>query len=210
MLWKPLTNTFSKPEQFRAWVNMHGVFGRLAFVCMIILQVIFALIPGEPLELGAGYAFGIMEGTALCLAGVALGSVIIFMFTKRLGIKMAEAMVGKEKIHSLHFVKDSKNLNLLIFFLYFIPGTPKDIFTYFIGLTPMKLKTFLLLSSIARIPSVITSTITGNALGVKDYKMAAIVYAIAAAISLTGIAVYRKTFKLKQKRMRKKTANDYE
>jgi uncharacterized membrane protein YdjX (TVP38/TMEM64 family) len=100
---------------------------------------------------------------------VALGSVIIFMFTKRLGIKMAEAMVGKEKIHSLHFVKDSKNLNLLIFFLYFIPGTPKDIFTYFIGLTPMKLKTFLILSSIARIPSVITSTITGNALGVKDF-----------------------------------------
>ena len=199
LLWKPITSTFSDPKQFRSWVDQHGVLGRVVFVGMVILQVLFALIPGEPLEVGAGYAFGTLEGTLLCLVGVALGSVMIFLFTRRFGLKMAEAIVGKEKIDSMWFMRSSNHLNLLVFFLFFIPGTPKDVITYFVGLTPIKLTTFLGLSSVARIPSIVTSTIMGNALGVKHYKIAVIVYVITGVISLIGICVCRKLSGNRQK-----------
>lgn len=192
VLWEPLISTFQQPEQFRSWVDAHGFLGRLAFVGIDVLQVIFAVLPGEPVELGAGYAFSTFEGTALCLIGDAVGSAIIFLFTKLLGIKLVETFVSREKIRSLHFLKNSKNLNLLIFILFFLPGTPKDIFTYVIGLTPMKLNTFLILTSIARIPSVLTSTMTGNALGVQNYKSAVLVYAVTGAVSIVGILIYRK------------------
>lgn len=191
-LWNPLIHTFQHPEQFRAWVDAHGLLGRLAFVGIDVLQVIFAILPGEPVELGAGYAFSTAEGTVLCLIGDAIGAAVIFLFTRRLGIKLAETLVGREKIQSLHFLKNSKNRNLLLFILFFIPGTPKDIFTYMIGLTPMKLSTFLILSSIARIPSVLTSTMTGNALGVQNYKSAILVYAVTGAASVVGILIYRR------------------
>lgn len=59
----------SEPEKFRAWVDGHGIYGRLAFIGMMVLQVFIAIIPGEPLEIGAGYAFGMWEGTLLCMAG---------------------------------------------------------------------------------------------------------------------------------------------
>lgn len=174
------------------WIHSSGLSGRLAFIGIDVLQVVFAFIPGEPVELAAGYAFSTLEGTALCLVGDAIGTTAIFLFTRLLGVKLVEVLISSEKINSLKFIHNSKNLNLLIFILFFIPGSPKDIITYFIGLTPMKLGTLLTLTSIARIPSVLTSTITGNALGVQDYRAAIIVYAITGAVSLAGIFIYRR------------------
>lgn len=59
----------------------------------------------------------------------------------------------------------------------------------------MKLHTFLLISTIARIPSVITSTIGGHALGTQQYVFAAVVFAITIIISLIGILIYRRISK---------------
>ena len=70
----PLVRFASQPERFRDWVDSHGFGGRLAYMGMVILQVVVALIPGEPFEIAAGYAFGAVEGTLLCLVASALGS----------------------------------------------------------------------------------------------------------------------------------------
>lgn len=188
---KPLLEFISDTEKFRLWVETQGFWGRLILVGIMCLQVVVAIIPGEVVEIGAGYVFGSIEGMFLCLAGAAIGSAIIFLFTKKFGIKMVEAFVSRDKINSLKFVKNSKKLNLLIFILFFIPGSPKDIFTYFVGLTPMKLHTFLIISSIARIPSVVSSTVGGNAIGIKDYKFAIIIFVVTAVISILGICIYK-------------------
>ena len=75
--------------------------------------------------------------------------------------------------------------------LYPFPGSPKDIMTYVLGLTNMKLSVCLLITSIARIPSVITSTIGGNALGIQDYQFAIIAFIFTIVVSVTGILIYR-------------------
>ena len=54
----PVIRFISEPEKFRAWVESRGFGGKIAFVGVVILQVIVALIPGEPFEIAAGYAFG--------------------------------------------------------------------------------------------------------------------------------------------------------
>lgn len=79
---------------------------------------------------------------------------------------------------------------MLTFILMFIPGTPKDLISYFVGLTDMKLYEWLIISTIARIPSIVTSTIGGSALAEKNYKFAVIVFVIAAIISIAGIVIY--------------------
>ncbi len=189
---KPLLQFVSEPEQFRLWVDSHGIWGRLAFLGMTVLQIVVAIIPGEPLEIAAGYAFGIWEGTALCLLGILIGSAMVFLFVRFVGVKAVEVFFSREKIASLKFLRDSRRLNLLTFLLFFIPGTPKDILTYFIGLTPMKLPTFLLITCTARIPSVITSTIGGDALGVGKYTFAIIVFGVTGLLALAGMLLYRR------------------
>lgn len=188
---RPLIAFVSQPERFRAWVDSHGILGRLAFVGMMMFQVFIAIIPGEPLEIGAGYAFGAVEGTLLCLLATTLSSVVIFLIVKRYGMKFVTLFVSEEKLHSLKFLRDTRRLELLTFLLFFIPGTPKDVLTYVVGLTPMKLRVWVLITAVARIPSVVTSTAGGSALGSQDYRLAVIVFVAMAAVSGLGVLLYR-------------------
>lgn len=194
----PLLEMLGDPDEFRSWVDSHSMFGRLIFIGMVILQVIVAVIPGEPMEIGAGYAFGAVEGTILCLVGTAIGSSLVFLFTKKLGIRMVEAFISREKLQSLKFLQNAERLNLVIFLAFLIPGTPKDVLTYFAGLTPIRLRTFLLLTSLARIPSVVSSTLGGNALGTENYGMAVVVFLVTAVISAVGALIYKQHTQKKQ------------
>lgn len=187
---KPMVEGLADPEEFRQWVDSHGPVGRLAFLGMMTLQVVVAMIPGEPLEIAAGYVFGNFEGLLLCILGAVLGTMMIFGFTRLFGIKMVEAFISREKIESIRFLHNPEKRNVLVFLLFFIPGTPKDVITYFIGLTSMKLPAFLLLSSIGRIPSVITSTIVGDALGTQNYVAAVLVFVGTGLAAAAGLWVY--------------------
>ena len=189
---KPMIEFVREPERFRAWVDSSGFVSRVIFVGMVVFQLVIALIPGEPLEMGAGYAFGAVEGTILCIAGCVVGSALVFLFVRRFGVKLVEVFFPREKIRSLRFLQDSRRLNLLTFIVFFIPGTPKDLLSYFIGLTDMKLGTWLLITAVARIPSIVTSTVTGDALGLKNYQFAIIAFGATLLLSLVGILVYRR------------------
>lgn len=172
-------------------MDAHGFLGRLAFIGMVVLQIVVALMPGEVFELGAGYAFGFWEGTILCMIGALIGNIIVFCLVRTLGVKIVEAFFPIEKIHSLKFLQNTKRLNLIVFIINFIPGTPKDLIAYAVGLTPIKLRTWIFITLVARIPSIITSTIAGGALGDKNYMFAIVVYAITFIISGLGILLYR-------------------
>ena len=82
---RPMLRFVSEPEKFRLWVDGHGLWGRVLYVGMCFLQVVVAIIPGEPLEIAGGYAFGAVWGTVLCLIGLFLGSVVIFALVRRFG-----------------------------------------------------------------------------------------------------------------------------
>ena len=189
---RPLIHYIQEPEKFRAWVDSAGAMSRVYFLGIQILQVVVAIIPGEPIEMGAGYAFGAVEGTILCIIGCVIGSALVFLFVRRFGVKLVEVFFPREKIRSLRFLQDSRRLNLLTFIVFFIPGTPKDLLSYSIGLTDMKLGTWLFITAVARIPSIVTSTVTGDALGLKDYQFALIAFGVTLALSLAGILVYRR------------------
>ena len=196
---KPLIEFAKEPEKFQAWIDSFGIWGRLVFIGIIVLQVVIALIPGEPFEIAAGYAFGSIEGTLLCLAGIVLGSVIIFALVRKFGVKLVELFFPMEKINSLKFLKNKQRLNTIYFIVMCLPGTPKDLLSYFAGLTDMKITTWLLIATIARIPSVITSTIGGSALGSEQYVFAIIAFAATLALSGIGLLIYRKIQSVRSK-----------
>ena len=183
---RPMLKFVSEPEKFRAWVDAHGAWGKLAYMGMVILQVIVAIIPGEPLEIGGGYAFGALWGTALCLIAAEAGSMLVFLFVRRFGVKVVEVFFPPEKLKSLRFLHSSPKRDFLFLLIFTIPGTPKDM----LRLTDIKFGTFLLISSLGRIPSVITSTIGGNALGTKNYWFAIGVFAGTLALSGVGLLIY--------------------
>ena len=79
---------------------------------------------------------------------------------------------------------------MLILFL--IPGTPKDLLVYLGGLLPIKASRFILISTLARIPSIISSTIAGDQLAVGQWQLGLILYAAIIVLVLIIIFIYNK------------------
>ena len=186
----PLMRFLSDPDALRNWVEAQGWYSRLAFIGMVIFQVIIAFIPGEPFEIAAGYAFGAVEGTLLSIAGAAIGSTITFWLVRRFGMRLVRIFFSEEKINSVKFLKTSSARMYLFLVIYMIPGTPKDLLGYFAGLTDLPFPVFCLICTLGRIPSVVTSTVGGNALGTRSYGAAIVVFAFTLAISALGLALY--------------------
>jgi len=194
----PLVRFISVPERFREWVEAHGAWGYVAFVGMEVLKVLCVFIPGEPLELAAGYAFGVWKGMLLCIIGISIGSILVFLLVKKFGRSIVGAFFKPERLESLqHIFTSRKNIAIFIF-IYIIPGTPKDFLNYCAGLTEMSCLTWIFVCSIGRIPSVITSTVAGNAFEQKNYLFGFLVFAFTLAIGLIGLFIYNKITKKKE------------
>ena len=189
------------PAQFRHWVDSYGVWGRLLFVGMVVLQVIIAFIPGEPIELAAGYGFGFFEGTLLTLAGLMIGSLIVFLMVRKWGVRLVEVFFDSKRIQDFSFLKDSKKIKTIAFLLMVIPGTPKDFLSYFAGLTSITLKSWMGIVVVGRLPSLITSTATGAAAGEKNYIVSGIMLLITLVVTVVGIFYYRRICRSQQENM---------
>lgn len=81
---------------------------------------------------------------------------------------------------------------MIMLILFLIPGTPKDLLVYLGGLLPIKASRFILISTLARIPSIISSTIAGDQLAVGQWQLGLILYAAIIVLVLIIIFIYNK------------------
>lgn len=191
LVYQPLMSIFKDRQLLRQQLQSLGIFGQMILTCIMSIQVILAFLPGEIIEVMSGFIYGPILGMILCLLGSAIGSLVIYIFIKRWGIKYMQHFINIKKIEELKFLQNQDNLNILLFIIFFIPGTPKDVLTYFIPLTDIKLSTFLFITTIARIPSIITSTIGGHAIGIENYLFSMIIFIVTGIISLGGLLFYK-------------------
>ena len=84
-LYQPMMKIFENPQLLRNQLQSFGLFGQIIFVGIVILQVIFVFLPGEIVEIMAGFIYGPFVGLLLCLIGSAMGSLLIYTFVKKWG-----------------------------------------------------------------------------------------------------------------------------
>lgn len=184
-----------EPEKFQELLGTSPIKSSLIFLGIQFVQVVFAFIPGEFVEVGAGYAFGWIWGTILCLVGTAVATLIIFSLTRLLGRKFTSIMIDSKDLKRLKFLKDEKKLVWMFILLYFIPGTPKDLFTYFAGVTKIKFGTFMAISTFCRLPSVLTSTLAGDAIVDGNYLTSVIIFGVTGLVAIGGYWLYNRLSK---------------
>ena len=192
MTGKQLFEFLKDPSAVKSWLDGFGIWSRVIFAAVRAFQTVIKAIPAEPLEIGAGYAFGIWGGLLYCMLGTLIGSLIIIMLSKVFGAKLLSIFVPAKKMSDFAFMRDKKKLGMALFIMYLIPGTPKDLFTYMASFMPMKISRFLLITGIARIPSILMSTWIGEELTQRDYITAAAILAATLLISGTYIFIRKK------------------
>ncbi|MBS7263437.1 MAG: TVP38/TMEM64 family protein [Eubacteriales bacterium] len=169
-----------------------GTWGVLIFLALQILQVFIALLPGEVVELAAGYSFGTFWGTVLVYAGIAIGATLTFFLIRRFGKAAVDTLIDDRSRRKVFRLLNSEKRDYIVFLLYFIPGTPKDLFNFIVPLTKMSYGRFMLITMIARFPAVISSTISGQLIEQKSWLFFGIVYGLTAVLSVIGSIVYKK------------------
>lgn len=182
----------SDARAVRAYVAEHAVASRLVMVGINMLQVILAFLPGEPVELASGYAFGFMEGTFLCLLASGLATTLIFWCVRRWGWSLVGMFFDREMFDKFSWLKNAKRLEAAMLVVFLVPGTPKDFLTYFAGLTNMRFAHVVLIATFGRIPSIVTSTMAASAVGSGDWLLAALVLMASAVLILAGPALFRR------------------
>ena len=106
--------------------------------------------------------------------------------------KPVQIVFQADKLEKLHFLLHTSPKRTALFWLIFtVPGTPKDLLCYFAGLTDLPWGTWLLIATVGRLPSIVTSTVGGSALGEQNYRAAVIAFALALAVAGVGYVIYR-------------------
>lgn len=189
---KQLYTIFSDAEHLKLFLSRFQGYDKLAFVLVRAFQTVLKIIPAEPLEIGSGVLYGAWGGMFLCMAGTLIGSVVIIAISKLFGRRLVNVFFPIEKIDSLGFLKDKKRVYSILFLIYFLPGTPKDILTFAASITNINMLKFMLVTSIARIPSIITSTLCGQQIIEKNYWLALIIFVATAIAAFLCSFIYKK------------------
>lgn len=187
----PLIRAYDNPELFKEYIEGYGTAGLIIMFFIQIAQIIVAFIPGEVIEFVSGALYGWLGGFIFCCIGITVGQFLVFKTVKIFGKEFVEKAAGSKIMTKYKFLHNEKKLMTVVFLLYFIPGTPKDLLTYIIPLTQAKLRDFLIVSLLARIPSVISSTYAGGAFANQNYLLLAIIYGGIIVFSALGLVIYK-------------------
>jgi uncharacterized membrane protein YdjX (TVP38/TMEM64 family) len=172
-------------ERFSAWIEGLGIKGVAILLGIQALQIVVAIIPGGPVEIVAGAAYGAWGGFAICILGCVIAAAGIFMTVRIFGVPLVERLFGKKLTDKYRFLGNTKKVSLALFLLFLIPGVPKDALTYMAPLGSIKPGRFLLISTLARSPAILMSTMLGSSTLQGNWTLILLLFA---ATAITGIA----------------------
>lgn len=195
---RPLLQFLSEPERFRAWIGERGVWGVAAFMLLNMLQVFVAVIPGGPFSMAAGYAFGPLWGTLICLAATTAASTLVLLIVRRWGGAAVRFLSGKDP-EELALFQKMERAEWVFLLVFLIPGSPKDVLSYAAGLMKLPLPSWIVINLIGRIPGILLSVLGGDRVMRGDYLLAAGLTLLCGALYIAGMLLYRRFLEKKKK-----------
>ena len=181
-----LLEDMSNLRDVEKWLLQYRRESALVYIAAQIVQIIICVIPGQALQIAAGYLYGFWLGFGLSIVGACLGSIIVFYIARLLGYDAMHILFGERKITEMLDNINSKKGFLIVFIIYLIPGIPKDLCTYAAGLSTMHLRPFLILSLIGRSPGMMLSLLVGRQVMAGQYTSAIVIAVVAVVLFIVG------------------------
>ena len=168
-------------ERVRAFLDSLGPLSFLGFILLQTLQVVAAPIPGEVTGVIGGFLYGPALGVFLSTVGLTLGSWINFVLSKTFGRPFVDKFVSKRTMDKYDYLLHHKGA-FLVFVLFLIPGFPKDILCYIIGLGHLTTREFLIISTVGRFGGTVLLTLGGAYLRHQQYYRFSILLGVAVVV----------------------------
>ena len=190
----PMVKKLVTPDNqvaFKKMIDKAGIVGILILFAIQLAQIFLIIIPGEPIEILAGMCYGTLGGTIFITISTLITTTLIVFMVKKFGRKFVYKFWSKEKIKKIEnskMFKNPKRLEWIIMILFLLPGTPKDLLVYVGALLPVDVYKFIIISTLARFPSVISSTLAGSNLIVGNWEFGIAVYLL--TFLIIGIVIF--------------------
>ena len=156
-----LIDLFLDRQRMLKLIREHRTYASFIFIGLQALQVVAAPVPGEVTGFVGGYFFGTFWGIVYSTIGLTIGSWAAFMIARLLGRHIVEVVVNAEVIKRYDYVMKHKGL-FIAFVMFLIPGFPKDILCYVLGLGHMGQRDFLMVSTGGRVLGTTLLTVGGT------------------------------------------------
>ncbi len=177
-------------EAIKAFLLSYGGLAPVIFICIQILQVLLAPIPGEATGFIGGYLFGAFSGFIYSTIGLTLGSWINFSLGQLLGRRYGKRIIPPRYIEKFDSIIKHQGV-IVSLILFILPGFPKDYLSIFLGFGGLSTKVFLLIAGIGRMPGTFMLSLQGTHVYQQNYKTFVLLFLITLGFTLPVI-YYRK------------------
>jgi uncharacterized membrane protein YdjX (TVP38/TMEM64 family) len=135
-----------------------------------------------------GFLFGPI-GAVYSITGVAIGSAVVLVLSRRYGRPFVERVVADAVVERFDtFVGDYGLLGLVVVFS--LPTFPDDAICALAGLTPIRIRTILVVLIVARTPTFVLATLVGDGLAAAQYRLVVGIIVVAVAV-VAAVYVFR-------------------
>ncbi len=148
-------------EELRASLSGLGVRGYITIIVLSMLQVILTFVPSEPVQVMSGVSFGMWKGGLLCISGVVLGNIVIYILYKIYGQKLTQYFENNLEF-DFDLARTSTKISLIILILYILPAIPYGLICFFAASLNIKFPKYIFLTTIGTIPSEMMGVILGD------------------------------------------------
>lgn len=187
-----IISDFSNIEKLESYFKAHKGISIFIYILAQALQIIICFIPGQWLQIAASYLYGFWLGVLFSVIGAVIGSFFAYHIARILGRDAVHMIFGEEKIAKMVERMNTKQADIIVFFIFLIPGIPKDLCAYAAGISEFKLRPFLIISTLGRLPAVMGSLFIGQSLANGEYTSAIIVAIIAIVLFVLGIVFHKR------------------
>lgn len=143
------------------WFDAQGAWAPLLFI-LIMAAVVVLVLPGVLFTTGAGFVFGVVEGSIYVLTGTMLGATLAFLIARYLFGQRARQFIMARSRFRLVSEELTPHGWKIVLLSRMIPFFPSKIANYFFGLTPFSLRAFVGGSLLGFIPFSVYSVYLGS------------------------------------------------
>ncbi len=186
-----LIKSFENIDDVVAFLGRYHTQSIFIYIGLQILQIVISVIPGQVFQMAAGYIYGFWPALLFAMIGAVAGTTVSFTLAKALGRDFLHLFFGEEKMSYYIERLNSKKVYTIVFFLYLIPGIPKDVVSYAAGASDIKFKPFIILSALGRLPGMVGCLLMGTMFVDENYTGVIIIGAVSVAAFILCI-IFRK------------------
>lgn len=206
----PIFAKIQKNEAYRDEIvdkiRSYGGWSWLIIIVAQILQTILAVIPSGPIVMISGILFHPLVAAILCIIGQTLGGICVYYLVKLLGYRFVALFIDPDKIKESRFLKNTRRCEVLMFGYLLIPALPKDIVAFVAPFTKIKVRSFILINIIARIPMTLVTVFMGSSLLHGSYVVAIVLGALSCVLAILCFVFNGKIVRFLEKKQ--KTAQE--